>query len=90
MDWTIEFSAEAQKQLKKINKADATKIQKYIVERISKNPYSFGEDLKHNLSGLRRYRVQDYRIICEIHDTIIKITIISIDHRSKVYKNIKL
>ena len=50
------------------------------------NPRSRGKALTSNLSGLWRYRVGDYRILCRIHDDKLVITVIEIGHRSTVYQ----
>ena len=50
------------------------------------NPCSRGKALTSNLSGLWRYRVGDYRILCRIHDDKLIITVIEIGHRSTVYQ----
>lgn len=42
--------------------------------------------LKGELSGYYRYRVGDYRVIYEIDDILKQVTVILIEHRSKVYE----
>lgn len=39
-----------------------------------------------DLSGLWRYRVGDYRIICDISDNDKIIYVVKIAHRSRVYE----
>ncbi|MGI9500042.1 MAG: type II toxin-antitoxin system RelE family toxin, partial [Geminicoccaceae bacterium] len=38
-----------------------------------------------NLAGKWRYRVGDYRIICEIEDEHLVVVIVKIGHRREVY-----
>jgi mRNA interferase RelE/StbE len=46
-----------------------------------------GEALKGEILGeLWRYRVGDYRIICQIEDTRIVVLVLLIGHRRDVYK----
>ena len=52
---------------------------------IEKNSH-FGEALTANLSGLWRYRVGDFRIICEIQDEKVIVLILTIGHRREIYK----
>ena len=52
----------------------------------TKNPRHFGEALVANLSGLWRYRVGDYRIICRIQDDVVVVLVLSIGHRREIYK----
>ncbi|MBC1236642.1 type II toxin-antitoxin system RelE/ParE family toxin [Nostoc sp. 2RC] len=42
--------------------------------------------LKGELSGFYRYRVADYRVIYQIDDILNQVTIILIQHRSRVYE----
>jgi mRNA interferase RelE/StbE len=39
------------------------------------------------LAGLWRYRVGDYRIICEIHDGRLVVLVLTIGHRREVYRD---
>ena len=75
------------KQLKKLDAAIAKRVLDYLerVELLEK-PRSRGKALTSNLSGLWRYRVGDYRILCRIHDDKLIITVIEIGHRSTVYQ----
>lgn len=42
--------------------------------------------LVSNLSGLWRYRVRDYRIICKLEQDRLVVLVVAVGHRSKVYK----
>jgi len=86
--WTVEFSGDALKQLKKLDPQNSKRIIKYIKERVlSDNPRVLGKELKGNLSNLWRYRVGDCRIICEIQDDILVVLVLKIGHRKEVYKH---
>lgn len=50
------------------------------------DPRSIGKGLTGNLAGLWRYRVGDYRIICDIEDAVLVILVIDVAHRREVYK----
>ena len=88
MIWKIKFENKTRRFLKKVDKTTETQILKYLKKVISSNvnPKSFGKPLLSNLSGLWRYRVGDYRIICNIQDDILLILVIDINHRSEIYK----
>ncbi|MGX3010356.1 type II toxin-antitoxin system RelE family toxin [Helicobacter sp. 23-1044] len=45
-----------------------------------------GKALKGELSEYWRYRVGDYRLVCEIFDTQMLILCIKLDKRDKIYK----
>lgn len=51
------------------------------------DPRSRGKALTGPLRGLWRYRVGDYRIVCELIDSRLIILVSDIDHRSSVYGN---
>lgn len=77
----------AKKQLKNLDFTVQKRIAKFIdnLEELE-NPRIKGKSLAGNLSGFWRYRVGDYRIICDIVDSEITIYILDISHRSKSYK----
>jgi len=88
MVWKVKFAHEAEKDLKALDKQYAKKILKYLSERIatSEDPRRFGEPLKANLSGLWKYRVGTYRIICDMQDKVLTVLILRVGHRREVYK----
>ena len=88
MAWTVEISGFAQKQLGKLDKPVAARILDWLDDRIEgcKNPRHFGEALMGELSGLWRYRVGDYRVICEILDGRLVVLALSIGHRREIYR----
>lgn len=84
----IEFSPLAEKQFLKLDKQIQRQIQKFVLQlKNLENPRSRGKALVGNLSHLWRYRVADYRLICDIHDEKILVTILHIGHRKEIYKN---
>lgn len=87
MAWTIEYSNTAKKQLKKLDKQTAQRILKYMDERIqgSDEPHSAGKALTGVLGALWRYRIGDYRVICEIQNNKLRILVLALGHRRDVY-----
>ena len=49
------------------------------------NPRVHGKGLVENKSGQWRYRIGDYRVICEIKDEEIIILVLEIGHRREIY-----
>ena len=75
------------KQLKKLDAAISKRVLDYLEQiELLDNPRSRGKVLTSNLSGLWRYRVGNYRILCRINDDRLIITVIEIGHRSTVYR----
>ncbi|MBI4829843.1 MAG: type II toxin-antitoxin system RelE/ParE family toxin, partial [Nitrospinae bacterium] len=60
-----------------------------LVERVavSSDPRHHGEPLKGSrFDRLWRYRVGDYRVICQIRDAALVILVVRIGHRKQVYR----
>ena len=87
MVWTIEISDRAYKQLRKLDRPVQKRILDWLEDRLEgcKNPRHFGEPLKGDHAGFWRYRVGDYRIICEIQDGIVTVMVLAIGHRREIY-----
>ncbi len=75
------------KSLKKLDKGTQRLIKKYIENNIqnTSNPKAKGKPLQYNLGGYWRYRIGDYRLICEIDDNKITIILIDVGHRKNIY-----
>lgn len=59
------------------------RIRKAIEGRLILDPVRFGEPLRRSLSGYRKLRVGDYRIIYQIQGQTV--LILKIGHRKEVY-----
>lgn len=82
----IEYTETARKQLKKLDKTMQKRILDYMDEvALLENPRSRGKALVENMRGLWRYRVGDYRVICEIQESRIIISVLTIGHRKNIY-----
>jgi mRNA interferase RelE/StbE len=85
--WTVEFLASAKKSLKKLDRPWQKAILDYLENEIAvlDDPRSRGKALTGEKRGLWRYRVGDYRIICDIEDSRVTILAVAIGHRREVY-----
>lgn len=86
MAWKIEFAESAAKTLGKLDKPVAKRIIKFLKEKIIDDPKMIGDALKGNWAPMWRYRVGDYRIICDINEETVTVTVVKIGHRRDVYK----
>ena len=88
MAWQIEFDSEAENDLRKIDPEIQRRILRYLREKIAteKDPRRFGAPLRRELSGLWKYRLGDYRLICRIEDKKVIVYVIRIGHRKDIYK----
>ena len=64
------------------------RILKFLYERVEKldDPRTIGGRLQGTLSGLWRYRVGDYRLICSLEDDRLVVLVLRIGHRREVYE----
>ncbi|TLU83897.1 MAG: type II toxin-antitoxin system RelE/ParE family toxin [Chlorobium sp.] len=85
MAWKIELTASAEKELAKMDKAVARRNIKYLRDRVAIDPRTSGKALRGDHSGLWRYRVGDYRVICEIYDDKISVLVVHVGHRKEAY-----
>jgi mRNA interferase RelE/StbE len=85
--WSIEYDPRAVQDLKKLDQAMQREILDYMDERIAKtdNPRTFGKPLRHSKFGLWRYRVRDFRIICELQERRLVVLVVAIGHRRSIY-----
>jgi mRNA interferase RelE/StbE len=85
--WTVEYDPRVEKDLKAIDRTMQREILDYMDRRIAteEDPRRFGKPLRHERRGLRRYRVRDYRIICEIREQARAVFVLTIKHRSVAY-----
>lgn len=87
MAWGIKFLPSAVKEFKKLDKSVSTRILSYLKEVAQlDDPTVRAKGLTGNLAGYWRYRVGDYRVITQIQNGELIITVIKINHRSKVYE----
>ena len=86
--WTIEYSDTADRQLRKLDKSVARRIVNYMDRRVAalEDPRSLGKALHGVLGNLWRYRVGDYRIICELQDNQLCVLVVRIGDRKDVYR----
>ncbi len=89
MAWTISYTATARKQLRSLDRQIARRIVDFMDERIAgqADPRSTGHALTGPLLGAYwRYRVGDFRIICDIQDGALCVLVIEIGDRKEIYR----
>lgn len=87
MSWTVELTPDAARTLRKIDPQISRRIRKVLAAIESlEDPRARGKALTGPLRGLWRYRVGDYRIVCDLVDSQLVVLVIDIDHRSSIYE----
>jgi mRNA interferase RelE/StbE len=61
---------------------------RFLRERLkfAENPRQWGKPLHGDKQGLWRYRVGDYRLICDIQDEKIKLSVLEVGHCKDGYR----
>ena len=86
MTWRVELSPAAAKWMRKADRQVAIRIRDALAAVASlDDPRTRGKGLSGTLAGLWRYRVGDYRIICDIRDGEMVIIAIEIGARDGIY-----
>jgi mRNA interferase RelE/StbE len=86
--WIVEITRTAEKQIKKLDRKAQQSIITFLRERVqpSTNPRQWGKPLHGDKGGLWRYRVGDYRLICDIQDEKITVVVLRVGHRKDIYR----
>jgi len=87
MGWRVRFSKRAEKQLDKLDNQIREQILLYFESRVvaEPDPRRLGKPLSGELRGYWRYRIGDYRAICELRDHELVILVLVIGHRKEIY-----
>ena len=82
----VEWSERAVRQLDRLDRQVARAIVRYLAERVQavEGPRSLVRPLRGE--GLWRYRVGDYRVLCQIRDDVMIVLVIEVGHRRDVYR----
>ncbi len=88
MAWRIEIAETARKELRKLDRVAAKRILDYLEREVAvgDDPRRLGKALKGPLGAFWRYRVGDYRVICEIEDSVLRVLVVRIGHRREIYR----
>lgn len=86
--WRIEITRTATKRITRLDHQAQKAILKFLRERLStaENPRQWGSALQGDKRGLWRYRVGDYRLICDIQDEKVVVLVLEVGHRKDVYR----
>ena len=71
MAWAVNYTQTAQDQLDKLPRAVASRIMDYMDNRVAvapNSPRTLGMAMRGAWAGHWRYRVGDYRLICDLRD----------------------
>ena len=84
--YKVEWEDKAKEDLAKLDRVIAKKITKKVENYLAKDPIKRGKPLVGNLKGSYRYRFSDYRVIYQIKQLKLIITIVEVGNRREIYQ----
>ncbi|HRH88143.1 MAG TPA: type II toxin-antitoxin system RelE/ParE family toxin [Rubrivivax sp.] len=89
MAYRVEFDPDALKDLKKLDRPVQQRLLAFLRTRVAtlQNPRDIGEALAGaRLGNYWKYRVGDWRIICDLQDERIVVRVLRLGNRREVYR----
>jgi mRNA interferase RelE/StbE len=89
MAWSVELHPAAARELEKLDTQNERRIRKFLYERVAtlEDPRIIGKALQGaQLREYWRYRVGDYRLICEFLDNRLIVLVLRVGHRKEIYR----
>lgn len=88
MSWRVETAPRFEREFKKLDRYTQRMIKGWVVRNLegAADPRVHGQGLTASLRGLWRYRIGDYRLICQLEDERLVILALSVGHRRDVYR----
>ena len=88
MSYKLVLSNRARKQLKKMDRLVSVMLLDELLNKYDglENPSPHGKALKGELKKYWRYRIGNYRIICDIQDDKMIVLALEIGHRKEIYQ----
>lgn len=87
MSYSVMTTTRFDKEFKKLDRYTQRLIKSWITKHLVGciDPRLSGKALSSNRAGQWRYRIGDYRLICQINDNELIILALTIGHRSEIY-----
>ena len=84
--YTVIFDKNAEKMFRKMDRNIQQIIAKAVRSKLSINPDIHLIPLVGDFSGLYKFRVGDYRLLCLKENDMLIITVVKVKHRKEVYE----
>jgi mRNA interferase RelE/StbE len=85
--WKVKFTKKADKDFAGLSPDVRKRIDKAIYSKLLVEPDNFLISLVGDMSGLYKFRVGDFRLLCSKEENYLIINVIKIAHRSEAYKH---
>lgn len=88
MKYRVETTARFDRDFRKLDRYTQRMIKGWIEKNLidTDNPRRHGKGLTANRSGQWRYRIGDYRLLCQIDDGKLVILALCVGHRREIYE----
>ncbi len=88
MAWRVQIDDRAVREIRKLDVANRERIVAFLRQRVAteEDPRRIGRPLTGARTGLWRYRVGDYRLICRIVDDSVVVILLRVGHGANVYR----
>ena len=85
--WKVSISPKAERDILKLPKKEREKVAVFLRRLVDDFPHPrlTGARLVGLHRGLWRYRLGDYRIICDLFDDRLVVRVVAVAHRKEVY-----
>ena len=86
MVFRVKYTATALRQLGKLDREVARRVLDHMDDITAlDDPRARGKGLTGDLTTVWRYRVGDYRVLCDLREAELLILALEVGHRSRVY-----
>ena len=87
MPWIVELMDGAVKAIDKLDAKPRQRVQQFIERKLqgADNPRQWGKALTGRYAGLWRYRLGDYRLVCQLQDARLVVLVVQVARRDKAY-----
>ena len=88
MKYAVETTQRFDREFKRLDRYTQRMLKAWIEKHLvgCENPRALGKGLTANRKGAWRYRIGDYRLLCDIQEERLVILALSIGHRREVYQ----
>lgn len=88
MPWSVRLKTGAARAINKLDKPVRDRIKAFLDQLAHQdNPRIAGKALQGKLSAYWRYRVGDYRLLCQIQDDELIVLVVELGHRKDIYRD---
>lgn len=88
MIYRVETTARFDREFKKLDRYTQRMLKAWIKKHLvdCTDPRQYGKGLTANKKGQWRYRIGDYRLLCQIQNAALIILALSVGHRREIYQ----